>query len=138
MVSRRGSTLGRGLRPWQDERLDLAECPHALDRVVDAVQGIARGQHGLEVVARTGAAHELERLPELADVGRLHAQYRRPLAHEEGGLHGREWPAELADHRVAATCPEKVEALRERVGSAGQLEDHVGATPVGELAHAYQ
>src|SRR5580765_1447562 len=90
----RASVRMRGLsflaRPGQDERLDLAKRPHVLDRLVDTIQGMARGQHGLEVVPRGRAADELEGFPELADVGRLNAEDRRPLADEERGLHGRE------------------------------------------------
>src|SRR5712664_2920536 len=82
-----------------------------------------------EVVTRGGAAHELERFPELADVGRLHAEDRRLLAHEERGLHRRQWPAELADDGVAPAGSQEVEALRERVRSARQLELLVGPAP---------
>src|SRR5215831_13276847 len=100
--------------PGQNERLDLAERANVLDRVVDAVQRVARGQHRLEVVARARAPNELERLPELADVGGLHAEHRRLLAHEERGLDGSERAAELAHHRVVPAGPEKVHAFGER------------------------
>src|SRR5215813_3606464 len=113
----------RLLCPGQDKRLDLAKRAHVLDRLVDAVQRIAGGQHRLEVVAGARAPHELERLPELADVG---------------GLHRCERPAELADDGVASAGPQEVEPLGERVRRAGQLEDHVGAEPAGELAHPGQ
>src|SRR3972149_11706344 len=84
-------------RPGQDERLDLPERPHALDGLVYLRERIARGEHRLEVEAIAGAANELERFPELADVGRLHAEDRRLLAHDERRLHGRQGAAELAD-----------------------------------------
>src|SRR5262249_47745236 len=97
--------------PGQNERLDLAERAHVLDRVVDAARGVAGGQHRLEVVARARAPNDLERLQELADVGGLHAEHRRLLAHEERGLEGSEGAAELAPPRVAPAGPEKVHAF---------------------------
>src|SRR5882724_1502553 len=102
-------------RPGQDERLDLAKRPHVLDRLVDAIQGVSRGQHRLEVVARARAAHELEGLPELPDIGRLHAEHCRLLADEERGLDRREWSTELANDGVAPARAKKVEAFGERV-----------------------
>src|SRR5207247_9358944 len=107
---------GVSVRPGEDEGLDLFEGAHALDGVVDAVERIARGEHRLEVVARGGAAHELQRLPELADVRGLHAEDRGLLAHEERGLHGCERSGELADYGLSAAGAQAVEPLGNRIG----------------------
>src|SRR6266542_7015901 len=123
-------------RPGQDERLDLPERPHALDGLVDLRERIAVGEHRLEVEAIARAANELERLPELADVGRLHAEDRRLLAHDERRLHRRQGPPELADDGVATARPQEVETFREGEGRAGQLEDDVGPGALGQLSHA--
>src|SRR5919201_2538540 len=106
------------VRPGQHERLDFLEGAHALDRVVDAVERIAGGEHRLEVVPRRRATHELQRLPELADVRGLHAENRRLLADEQGGLHGREWASQLPDDGIASARPEEVETFGERIRCA--------------------